>query len=60
MKKWAHVLVTVVGVAAGVATPGTQVFMGHHHIITLVSMAGWSILGGLLPPPIDWLCKLVK
>lgn len=60
MKKWAHVLATVGGVAVGITTPGTQAFMSQHHIVTLVSMAGWSIIGGMLPPPINWLCKRVK
>lgn len=60
MHKFWHALSSVAVAAIAYSTPVLQTAIAAHPAHAIGAMAGWAILGNLLPAPADWLTRKAK
>lgn len=53
MSKWWHVLASVGIAALGVVLPSLQTVVLHHPVVTTILGTLWTILGSVLPSPVQ-------
>ena len=53
MMKWLHTLGTIGGLALTLFSPALQGFIGLHHVLAGVLVSAYTILGHVLPSPMQ-------
>jgi cytochrome b len=60
MRQWAHTLASIAVAAISLGDPMVRTVVSHNPAGAMVAMAGWAVLGHLLPTPVQALWDKLK